>query len=250
MVLGPKQLNEEYGAYEDRVNRAALAALFPGMDLTFLDAATQSPADQSVNEPILVSTPEQPLEIYVDGSHIKGTGMLGYGAAVKHNGRTLSMSGTEESKAFKSFQAKFPSAKFSNPTMEMLGLVMTLNTFKDTAEHLVIKQDYKGVVNYGALWNRSEGSLQREPKPWNAKETYIQYLVDKAVEMIERIESNGGTVKLQWVKGHSKDVMNDAADAAAKDRSVFNQFGLLFEQNSVEKVIQSKTEESKECNNN
>jgi len=250
MVLGPKQLNEEYGAYEDRVNRAALAALFPGMDLTFLDAATQAPADQSVNEPILVSTPEQPLEIYVDGSHIKGTGMLGYGAAVKHNGRTLSMSGTEESKAFKSFQAKFPSAKFSNPTMEMLGLVMTLNTFKDTAEHLVIKQDYKGVVNYGALWNRSEGSLQREPKPWNAKETYIQYLVDKAVEMIERIESNGGTVKLQWVKGHSKDVMNDAADAAAKDRSVFNQFGLLFEQNSVEKVIQSKTEESKECNNN
>lgn len=217
------------------------------------DKAT-APGNENVQNagkesPMVITTPATPLEIFVDGSDIKGTGKLGYGAAVEFNGKMYKMSGTEESNAVKSLTNRFPNAKFSNPTMEMLGLVMTLDSFKNTSEHIVIKQDFIGAVNYGALWNRSEGSGQRAAKPWKAKETYIQFLVEKAVERIEQIEQNGGSVKIEWVKGHSGNKMNDAADEAAKNRGIFNEFGQLFQSTSVDKVIQSKTDESKNCNN-
>lgn len=257
-ILGTKRLYEEYGAYEDRVNRAAIAELFPGRDASFLESTQGSskgitPGQSDVQNPVktiqpLITTPSTPLQIFVDGSDIKGTGKLGYGAAVEHNGTIYKMSGTEETQAFKSFQARFPDAKFSNPTMEMLGLVMTLNNFVNKSEHIVINQDYKGAVNYGGLWMRSEGSAQREPKPWNAKEAYIKYLVGMAEDMIQKIESNGGSVKLNWVKGHAGNRMNDAADEAAKNRGTFNEFTKLFDSSSVDQVIESKEEQSKDCN--
>lgn len=175
-----------------------------------------------------LSTPANPLQVYSDGSDIKGTGKIGFGAVFEHNGMLYDLSGTEESAEVKRLAELFPTAKFSNPTMEMLALVSVLNSFKNTAEHIVINQDYKGAVNYNGLWDKSAGSAQREPKPWKAKELYIQKLVQTAETLIAQIEKNGGSVNIQWVKGHSGNRMNDLADTAAKSRDIFNNFSKAF----------------------
>jgi len=182
-------------------------------------------SDKSVT-PTKLSTKENPLQVYSDGSDIKGTGKIGFGAVFKANGQVYDLSGTEESKEVQRLKELHPDAKFSNPTMEMMALVSVLTHFANVGgEHIVINQDYKGAVNYNGLWNYSEGSQQREPKPWKAKEAYIITLVNAAENLIKKIEASGGSVSIKWVKGHSGNMMNDLADAAAKSRNIFNNFG-------------------------
>ena len=185
-------------------------------------------ADNNTSKPY-GTTKDNPIQIYVDGSDIKGTGLLGFGAYSEYNNSKYELSGTNESGAGKELQAKFPNLKFSNPTMEMLGLLETLKQFTNTSEHIVINQDYAGAVNYNGLWNKSEGSNQRANKPWNAKEPYIKYIVAEAEKVIAQIEANGGSVKINWVKGHQTGSSphkhgNDNADRVAKSRDVYNTF--------------------------
>lgn len=189
------------------------------------------------NNPI--STPSSPIQIYSDGSDIKGTGAIGYGAVFKFKNNMYGLSGTETSEEVSKLKQMFPDAKFSNPTMEMLALATTLEHFANLgiAEHLEINQDYKGAVNYGKLWNYSEGSNQREAKPWNAKEPYIKHLVERSENAIETIVNNGGSVKINWVKGHQsagteQARMNDAADSYAKNRTNFNTIDDVYKQNN------------------
>lgn len=185
------------------------------------------------NKPVnTLSTPSSPLQIYSDGSDIKGTGAIGYGSVFMHNGNEYGISGTEQSQEVKQLQEKFPDAKFSNPTMEMLALATTLEHFAKSGlgEHIQINQDYKGAVNYGKLWEYSEGSNQRADKPWKAKEVYIKHLVERCEAAIDAITANGGSVKINWVKGHQsagteQAKMNDAADRYAKSRDEFNNIG-------------------------
>ena len=185
------------------------------------------------NKPVnTLSTPSSPLQIYSDGSDIKGTGAIGYGSVFMYNGNEYGISGTEQSQEVKQLQEKFPNAKFSNPTMEMLALATTLEHFAKSGlgEHIQINQDYKGAVNYGKLWEYSEGSNQRADKPWKAKEVYIKHLVERCEAAIDAITANGGSVKINWVKGHQsagteQAKMNDAADRYAKSRDEFNNIG-------------------------
>jgi ribonuclease HI len=174
------------------------------------------------NKTSLISTIEKPIKIYSDGSDIKGTGKVGFGAVYMYQNKEFGLSGTEEGIEVKDLAAKHPGAKFSNPTMEMLALATVLETFQDTGEHLSIYQDYSGAVNYNGLWQHSEGSEQRADKPWKAKELYIKDLVDRSVEAIKKIEANGGTVRINWIRGHAGDPMNEAADKYAKSRKGFN----------------------------
>ena len=192
--------------------------------------ASQKIQGQSVQQNSgTITSKENPMQIYVDGSDIKGTGAIGYGAYAEYNNKTYELSGTNESDSVKELQKKFPQATFSNPTMEMLGLLETLKKFATTSEHIVINQDYKGAISYGELWNYSEGSEQRPDKPWNAKEAYIKDIVDQSVDIIKQIESNGGSVKINWVKGHQTGTSihkkgNDNADRVAKDRNIKDTF--------------------------
>jgi ribonuclease HI/alkylated DNA repair dioxygenase AlkB len=183
--------------------------------------AVENPTSEPTPEEKIVrtlSTRENPINIYSDGSDIKGTGKLGFGAVYVYNGTEYYLTGTEEGQDVKDLMDKFPDMKFSNPTMEMLALARSLESFSETGEHIVINQDYKGAVNYDGLWQHAEESAQRDAKPWKAKEKYISYLVDRSVAAIKRIEDNGGSVKINWVKGHAGDKMNDLADKYAKDR--------------------------------
>jgi len=176
-----------------------------------------------------IGTKENPIQIYSDGSDIKGTGQIGYGAVFMHEGNAYGLSGTEASAEVTNLKEQFPDAKFSNPTMEMLALTTTLEHFANSGigEHIEINQDYKGAVNFGELWKYSEGSEQREAKAWKPKEAYIAHLVDRAAAAINQIEKNGGSVKIKWVKGHQKvgteqAKMNDLADSYAKSRDEYN----------------------------
>ena len=170
-------------------------------------------------------TRQNPLKVFVDGSDIKGTGQIGAGAWAEWNGEELKISITEESPEVKELKALFPEASFSNPTMEMLGLLTLLKSFEGTSgAHIQIFQDYKGAVNYGKLWNYSEGSEQRAAKPWKAKEPYIAYIVSQIEERLQEIEDQGGSVKLTWVKGHQNSKGNIKADEIAKDRKIYNTF--------------------------
>ena len=201
-----------------------------GKQLSMFEDETPVVTPTQVNSKI--SSYEEPLMVYSDGSDIKGTGKLGYGAVYNYKNTLYSMSGTEANEAVKELAAKFPGATFSNPTMEMLALATVLETFQDTGEHIVINQDYSGAVNYAGLWERSEGSDKRGNKPWNSKEPYIKHLINKSLAAIERIEANGGSVRLNWVKGHSGDTMNDLADEYAKERSDYNDLANALKEQS------------------
>ena len=191
---------------------------------------------------VKLSTPESPLQIYSDGSDIKGTGAIGYGAVFKYNGKKYGLSGTDSGEEVQKLKKLYPDAKFSNPTMEMLALATTLEHFANLGigEHIEINQDYKGAVNYNGLWNYSEGSNQRDAKAWKAKEPYIKYLVDRAEAAIKKIENNGGSVKIRWVKGHAGEEMNEAADSYAKSRDNSNNFNDAYTNNI--KITSSKLE--------
>lgn len=181
------------------------------------------------------------LNVYVDGSHIKGTKKLGFGAwgiltqaettdttgttvGVKalQASRTFTLSGTEETPLFKKLGRKFPGTAFSNPTMELFGLFVTLSKCIEVPNlDVTVYQDYSGAVNFGYLWSISAGK-PRAPKAWNAKEPYIIYLVECIEVMCKCIIENGGSVKIQWVPAHQTDGIhasgNNKADMLAKSR--------------------------------
>lgn len=179
-----------------------------------------------------LSTPENRLEVYSDGSHIKNSGQMGFGAVFQYNGETYNMSGTEISQTVQELQEMFPDAEFSNPTMELLALLETLKSFDGRGEHITIRQDYTGVVNYEGLWDKSDGSQHREKSPWKARKPYIKYLVEQSVNEIAKIEQAGGSVQIMWTEAHSGDAMNDLADSAAKNRENFNNFTRAYERPS------------------
>ena len=227
--LAPASVTEDeeddFDMPEDGEGSGSLASLGFNFDASLKKESNELPTTNTI------STPEKPIEIYSDGSDIKGTGRIGFGAVFVHNGKEYSLSGTEASEDVAHMKRLFPEAKFSNPTMEMLALVKALENFTGRGEHIIINQDYKGAVNYNGLWDKSEGSAQRDPKPWKSKEAYITYLVNRAEDAIASIEEAGGSVKLTWVKGHSGNIMNEKADQAAKAREEFDTFEDVYKEN-------------------
>lgn len=207
---------KSYAAKRDFAKKVENGDVKPSSVVTVENPTSEPTPEEKIVRTL--STRENPINIYSDGSDIKGTGKLGFGAVYIYNGTEYYLTGTEEGQDVKDLMDKFPDMKFSNPTMEMLALARSLESFSETGEHIVINQDYKGAVNYDGLWQHAEESTQRDAKPWKAKEKYISYLVDRSVAAIKRIEDNGGSVKINWVKGHAGDKMNELADKYAKDR--------------------------------
>jgi ribonuclease HI len=218
----------KYNILEDKLDNEEIILEEPNSELEFEDDNVPTLSQVEVKEDIKqasdyesLSTIDKPLIIYVDGSDANKQSkenILGYGSSLSYSGDDYVISGSVSE--IEAFRARFPGVAVSNPTMELLGLVEALNALKETNEHIVIRQDYSGAINFGGLWDHSSTSeYQRADKPWVAKEEYIKYLVNEAEKHIEQIEKNGGSVRIQWVPGHVD------SSKLIKFPNVFNKYG-------------------------
>ncbi len=187
-----------------------------------INQTSTNQANQSVQTNQPISTKDNPIHIYTDGSDIKGTGKIGTGVYIEYDGKEVRKSNIHDVDSFKSkYNIK---TGVSNPTMEIAALVEALEEFKDRGEHLVIHSDYQGVQK----WISGE---------WKVKQPYIEDFVNQAKDLIAQIEKNGGSVQLKWVRGHSGVKGNEMVDAVAKDRNVYNNISELFQTSQVESTI-------------
>jgi ribonuclease HI len=159
-------------------------------------------ADNKSNEDS-ISSFDRPINLYVDGSVSDHTNKYGYGVYANIGGKELGLSGIE-SDVDEQFFSKFPEVRNQDqfsPSVELLGLVNALKLFENTAEHLVIRQDNDGSVSYVGL----NGRAKDDPfvKNYSPSKPHIKYLVNEALQLIEKIESNGGSVRIFYVPGHA-----------------------------------------------
>lgn len=148
--------------------------------------------------------------IYTDGSHLKHTtGRLGIGGIMVDSSGKVVDKFSEEIDV-KWLMNTYGTSDVSNPTCEMLAVLVALRKFKlSPGDEVIMKQDYLGCMNF------IEGT-------WKAKKPYIKAIRD---DILKEIESIGlrGRISFEWVKGHqtgpslSKDaIFNGMVDKLAK----------------------------------
>ena len=160
------------------------------------------------SNPESLSNYAKPIVIYVDGSVTDRKESYGYGSWAEYNGKEYQLSGVKED-VDAQLKEILPENVFNdlmkqdqfNPSVELLGLINTLEQFQNTAEHLVIRQDYIGSVSYIGLSDRAKDDPHRQN--WKAKQPHIRLLVDRAVSLIEKIEKNGGSVRIFYIPAHN-----------------------------------------------
>lgn len=156
------------------------------------------------------------LDIYTDGSHLdkQNNGRLGCGGVLVDQtaGGAFGKINAEFSEELtpEFLRRTVGSSKVSNPTAEMLGLLLALRKFKyEPGIDYVFHIDYIGVK----AW--MEGT-------WKIKEPHIRAAKD-AIDREIQSKRLAGRVRVEWVKGHqsksilSKDAYwNDYVDKLAK----------------------------------
>ncbi len=189
-----------------------------------------------------LSSYNNPIKIFTDGSYTPQTKKMGYGAFFKWGGKEYKLSGTNTDVA--RVLKEFDKIKPGSPTMELVAILETLTKFRNTSEHLYIHTDQENNINYEGLWERAfrnrwssevvkgeSGKRTKATKP-NATGTspWLTYLIDQIVDNIEAIEENGGSVRFQWIPGH---INADKADAnihafldenGVKSEDIINEF--------------------------
>lgn len=153
--------------------------------------------------------------IYTDGSHLKHTsGRLGIGGILTENSKKEIDSFSIEVST-QDLKTEFGTSDVSNPTCEMLAVLVALKNFKNQikkGDEVVLKADYLGVKSW------CEGT-------WKIKAPYIA----KIKEAIDNeIKSQGlqGRISFEWVKGHQNRsvldpdaIWNNRVDLLAKGES-------------------------------
>lgn len=100
----------------------------------------------------------------------------------------------------------------SNPTAELYSILAVLHSFINTSEHIIIENDNQMAVLFFKEGNRVinlEGSPNYTPK-----EPILKVLYSESIKAINKIESNGGSVKFKWVPSKSTEG-NRLADSIA-----------------------------------
>lgn len=151
------------------------------------------------------------VHIYTDGSHIKGTRLLGFGAWCKFNDQEYWLSGVGTPEWMEKTYG-IRSNRISNPTMELVACCQILELFQYHKVHILLYVDYEGV----AKWIQGK---------WRAKKPYIKILVDLCKQYIQNID---GVVSFIDVSSHSGVKGNELADKAAKDTECYNTFPELL----------------------
>lgn len=153
--------------------------------------------------------------IYTDGSHLKHTsGRLGIGGILTEDSKKEIDSFSIEVST-QDLKTEFGTSDVSNPTCEMLAVLVALKKFKGQikkTDEVVMKADYTGVKNF------IMGT-------WKIKAPYIA----KIKEAIDNeIKSQGlqGRISFEWVKGHQNRsvldpdaIWNNRVDLLAKGES-------------------------------
>lgn len=143
------------------------------------------------------------FDIYIDGSHLdkQHDGRLGVGGALVDlsgggtMGKLINKFAIELTPKYMSIS--FGASKCSNPSAELVALLIALREFKGSFgpnDLVVVHADYLGVREWmtGA---------------WKIKEPYIARIKNDIDEEISKQELRN-RIKFQWVRGHQKDNSN------------------------------------------
>lgn len=142
--------------------------------------------------------------LYTDGSHFKsriGTGRLGIGSVLTINNNVIETLSMEVDKYM--ISELYNTSDFSNPTMEMYAVLISLRKFSSNFEfndEVDIYCDYMGVIE----WMNDR---------WRINKSYIKRIKD---DILNEIKSQKLKVNFYHIKGHNGNYYNDMADKLAK----------------------------------
>lgn len=143
------------------------------------------------------------LNVYTDGSdknkQHKGNNRLGIGGLVVDNGKMIDNFSMKISPEY--LELTYKTTDCSNPTMEMLAVLISLHKFKNLFrkyDKIIFHADYIGVGHWVFT------------KDWKTKQPYIAQLKDDILEEMNK-QNLLGKVDFSWVPGHQNSEKNEDA---------------------------------------
>lgn len=184
-------------------------------------SASRSIAKQKKERPPLekIFPREKTIDIYTDGSHIKGSFRRGWGAWAVWGDREYEMSCCSNDLH----------ESISNPTLELMAAVQVLEflrgKFPPDVERVRIIADYTGVQKYGMLlWQPEKSKVAHfRGQAERLRDISLAYRADQH-------EGKPGCpiVEFLHVHGHSGIAGNEHADRLAKSNQDYNTFDLFI----------------------
>lgn len=169
--LAPKEkrLSRKFGSKNFKVQSFIKTGTDTGNTTDTNNTGVKTP--KGLSKPI--STKDKPLDVYVDGSDIKGTGAIGFGVFINHNGKEHAISGAYDTKDLKDLEKELGiklSKAPSNAVMEFFGALIAIKN-TPANEYLQISQDLEG----SQLWILSGILEHLSGQQFNTKAAYTSW---------------------------------------------------------------------------